>query len=572
MHLPRSRASNTSSPDSTALTSALNMLSFNSPSKSPFGHSPLNVDASSYMEISGRPVVASTPLTPDIAHYGALSMHGHALPHPLVNGQPRAPVAPPGLNHSLHLPTYSMMQLPPPTQPNRAHPAQHHHGRTTAIEEGISSTSNTLNTSPTFTASSAGGTPALRATTSNRSTPMLVATAHPYPSTIASNLLQHHRRTSSAFSVPMPPPMVPISSSQQTYIAHHIPVHDDYKSTPQYYPDNYSVSDLSNPPPHIKHSLYKTELCRGWEETGKCRYGTRCQFAHGMHELRSVLRHPKYKTEVCRTWMETGSCPYGRRCCFIHGNDAGAEVMPRTISPTSIVMSANAIREPHVDLSKPRNLMNEFSDSAVDDMTRMLGRDLLSEVVDLPTKSTSPPKESITLASAGSPKLSHHYNSNAGMDENAKIGRGAIGHAVSGRVFFGNREVTPRVRTTTLPTGMPALPTAAIASVNTTKRQSMQQHGRIRSGTVGEASLPWTAVDIKEKPSMSSTRPMDQPWRSRSVSDAPNRLGNIGQTLIEEYIPGDGQFTVPSENKQSNKDSSVIFENITKSKSNSPTQ
>jgi hypothetical protein len=65
-------------------------------------------------------------------------------------------------------------------------------------------------------------------------------------------------------------------------------------------------------------SLYKTELCRSFEETGNCRYGVKCQFAHGKDELRPVLRHPKYKTEICRTFHSTGSCPYGKRCRFIH--------------------------------------------------------------------------------------------------------------------------------------------------------------------------------------------------------------------------------------------------------------
>ncbi|KAI9032453.1 hypothetical protein DFJ74DRAFT_754223 [Hyaloraphidium curvatum] len=67
-----------------------------------------------------------------------------------------------------------------------------------------------------------------------------------------------------------------------------------------------------------KAELYKTELCRSWEETGRCRYGLKCQFAHGEAELRAVERHPKYKTELCKTFWETGWCPYGRRCCFIH--------------------------------------------------------------------------------------------------------------------------------------------------------------------------------------------------------------------------------------------------------------
>ncbi|KAJ7225863.1 hypothetical protein GGX14DRAFT_641447 [Mycena pura] len=67
-----------------------------------------------------------------------------------------------------------------------------------------------------------------------------------------------------------------------------------------------------------KLGLYKTELCRSWEEKGTCRYAGKCQFAHGEEELRVVSRHPKYKTEICRTFWVSGSCPYGKRCCFIH--------------------------------------------------------------------------------------------------------------------------------------------------------------------------------------------------------------------------------------------------------------
>jgi len=67
-----------------------------------------------------------------------------------------------------------------------------------------------------------------------------------------------------------------------------------------------------------KQNLYKTELCRSFVDTGICRYGHRCQFAHGEHELRPVLRHPKYKTETCRSFYMTGSCRYGSRCRFIH--------------------------------------------------------------------------------------------------------------------------------------------------------------------------------------------------------------------------------------------------------------
>jgi len=67
-----------------------------------------------------------------------------------------------------------------------------------------------------------------------------------------------------------------------------------------------------------QQNLYKTELCQSWGESGTCRYGSKCQFAHGKQELRPVLRHPKYKTEICKTFHNTGTCPYGKRCRFVH--------------------------------------------------------------------------------------------------------------------------------------------------------------------------------------------------------------------------------------------------------------
>ncbi|XP_037632462.1 mRNA decay activator protein ZFP36L1 [Sebastes umbrosus] len=80
------------------------------------------------------------------------------------------------------------------------------------------------------------------------------------------------------------------------------------------------VSRDSAPSPHIS-TRYKTELCRTYEESGTCKYGAKCQFAHGMDELRGLSRHPKYKTEPCRTFHTIGFCPYGARCHFIHNAD-----------------------------------------------------------------------------------------------------------------------------------------------------------------------------------------------------------------------------------------------------------
>ncbi|XP_031379157.1 zinc finger CCCH domain-containing protein 14-like isoform X2 [Punica granatum] len=64
--------------------------------------------------------------------------------------------------------------------------------------------------------------------------------------------------------------------------------------------------------------MFKTELCNKWQETGACPYGDHCQFAHGIAELRPVIRHPRYKTEVCRMVLAGDNCPYGHRCHFRH--------------------------------------------------------------------------------------------------------------------------------------------------------------------------------------------------------------------------------------------------------------
>jgi len=66
---------------------------------------------------------------------------------------------------------------------------------------------------------------------------------------------------------------------------------------------------------------YKTEMCRPFQENGVCKYGEKCQFAHGRQELRTIDRHPKYKTDICRTYHSVGFCPYGPRCHFIHSLD-----------------------------------------------------------------------------------------------------------------------------------------------------------------------------------------------------------------------------------------------------------
>lgn len=63
-----------------------------------------------------------------------------------------------------------------------------------------------------------------------------------------------------------------------------------FNSTPS--PQNSTGPSANN----RKLGLYKTELCRSWEEKGTCRYGPKCQFAHGEDEIKKVARHPKVRT------------------------------------------------------------------------------------------------------------------------------------------------------------------------------------------------------------------------------------------------------------------------------------
>ncbi|XP_056297767.1 mRNA decay activator protein ZFP36 [Pseudoliparis swirei] len=104
--------------------------------------------------------------------------------------------------------------------------------------------------------------------------------------------------------------------------------------------------------PPVAPNRYKTELCRGFQETGSCKYGTKCQFAHGEEELRGLFRHPKYKTEPCRTFYNFGYCPYGSRCHFIHEDKSGG-------SPLSTAKFRDQQQAPGAGGQNPRHPLRQ---------------------------------------------------------------------------------------------------------------------------------------------------------------------------------------------------------------------
>jgi len=103
-------------------------------------------------------------------------------------------------------------------------------------------------------------------------------------------------------------------------------------------------------------SRYKTELCRPFTEYTHCKYGEKCQFAHGPAELRSTSRHPKYKTELCKTYHTLGLCPYGHRCHFVHEDN---EALLRQGHGNSNMSSAATTPTSSISSPSPTSSINE---------------------------------------------------------------------------------------------------------------------------------------------------------------------------------------------------------------------
>lgn len=68
----------------------------------------------------------------------------------------------------------------------------------------------------------------------------------------------------------------------------------------------------------VDEAKYKTEMCKNWIETNQCRYGNKCQFAHGKEELDLFKQANKRRTKNCRVFYKEKHCQYGSRCMFRH--------------------------------------------------------------------------------------------------------------------------------------------------------------------------------------------------------------------------------------------------------------
>lgn len=67
--------------------------------------------------------------------------------------------------------------------------------------------------------------------------------------------------------------------------------------------------------------MKKTEMCRNMLQTGTCKYGDDCSYAHHESELVAKTHLPSnYKTKICSQFHDPDVmyCLYADRCQFLH--------------------------------------------------------------------------------------------------------------------------------------------------------------------------------------------------------------------------------------------------------------
>lgn len=67
----------------------------------------------------------------------------------------------------------------------------------------------------------------------------------------------------------------------------------------------------------FRSAKVKTEMCRDYNKPGGCRFGDKCNYAHGEHQLKNqklmdlaaagLVDIEVYRTHVCVPWVATGA-------------------------------------------------------------------------------------------------------------------------------------------------------------------------------------------------------------------------------------------------------------------------
>ncbi|KAE8668270.1 FAD/NAD(P)-binding oxidoreductase family protein [Hibiscus syriacus] len=64
--------------------------------------------------------------------------------------------------------------------------------------------------------------------------------------------------------------------------------------------------------------FYKSEICRAWDEFGHCRYGSKCQFAHGKEDVHPTCFPFRTKSEVYKSYASTVPNTFGSKPRLLH--------------------------------------------------------------------------------------------------------------------------------------------------------------------------------------------------------------------------------------------------------------
>lgn len=102
---------------------------------------------------------------------------------------------------------------------------------------------------------------------------------------------------------------------------------------------------------------YKTEICQAWEDLENCRFGSKCQFAHGKEELRPsrFSSRNKSETQLCKSYASTGSCIYGSRCRLIH---------PVIMETTAVISGTDSAPSPAYTKQNPISTIKPVADAS----------------------------------------------------------------------------------------------------------------------------------------------------------------------------------------------------------------
>ena len=107
---------------------------------------------------------------------------------------------------------------------------------------------------------------------------------------------------------------------------------------------------------------YKTEICRNYQLTGQCRFGSKCSFAHGEVELRNKKHiNLHYKSKVCNQFFELGYCPYGNRCQYLHIADSFSHTLSAYTEKILVWMERNPTMEMAQIISKTHPFVKRLS-------------------------------------------------------------------------------------------------------------------------------------------------------------------------------------------------------------------